>query len=146
MQRGGKYVDFERCQQNFPLQLEGYRQVSSISFTMVCLLLHTHQTEIAAQFYSGIIFNLCPDTALTLEALRFKMPNLNVKLAATGFSNYALVTGDSEIFSGSLTIVFSPFPGMNKELLKKVYWGRIVCGHLAIQKGNIIQALHFKCI
>lgn len=37
-----------------------------------------------------------------LEALRLKMLNLNIKLATTGFSNYALVTGDSEIFSESL--------------------------------------------
>lgn len=58
--------------------------MSSISFNMVCLLLQTYRTEIAAQFYSGVIFNLCPDTALMLEALRLKMLNLNVTLATTG--------------------------------------------------------------
>lgn len=76
--------------------------MSSISFNAVYLLLQAYQKEISAQFYSSIIFNLLPDTALMLEAMRLKMLNLNIKLASTVFSNYALVTGDSEIFSGSL--------------------------------------------
>lgn len=88
------------------IKLTGYRQVSPISFNVVYLLLQTYQKEISAQFYSSIIFNLLPDTALMLEALRLKILNLNVKLATTGFLNYALVTGNSEIFSGSPKIFF----------------------------------------
>lgn len=53
--------------------------------------------------YSNItIFNVFPDTALMPETLQLNMLNLIIKLATTGFSNYALVTGDSEVFSGSL--------------------------------------------
>jgi len=74
----------------------------STSFNVVYLLLQTCQKEISAQFYSSIMFKLLPDIALMLEALRLKMLNLGIKLVDTGFSNYALVTGDSEIFSGSL--------------------------------------------
>lgn len=88
----------------------GYRGVSSVSFNVVYLLLQTYQKEISAKFYSRLVFNLLPDTALMLEAPWLKMLNLSVKLATTGFSKYALVTGDSEIFSGSLkNNIFSQF-------------------------------------
>lgn len=53
-------------------------------------------------FSSIIIFNVFPDTALMPETLQLDILNLIIKLATTGFSNYALVTGDSEVFSGSL--------------------------------------------
>lgn len=66
---------------------------------LVHLLPKTYQKEISGQFYSSTVFNLLPHTALMMETLRIKVLNLNIKLASTGFSNYALVTGDSEIFS-----------------------------------------------